>query len=50
MVLKKGKSVEEKEDFEERMVERRVMRFTGLRLASSYFLVYFPTSTDLTLG
>lgn len=39
-----------KDDFEERMVMSRVMRFTGLRLAFSYFLVYFPISTDFTLS
>ena len=38
-----------KDDFEERVVVSRVMRFTGLRLAFSYFLVYFPISTDVTL-
>ena len=38
-----------KADFEERMVMSRVMRFTGLRLAFSYFLV-FLISTDFTLS
>ena len=38
-----------KDDFEERMVMSRVMRFTGLRLAFSYFLV-FLISTDFTLS
>lgn len=39
-----------KDNFEERMVMSRVMRLSGLRLAFSYFLVYFPISTDFTLS
>ena len=40
---------EKKEDFEERMMERRVEIYR-VKLAPFYVPIYFPIATDLTLG